>query len=153
MHMHSALVVIDLEKHHHHQPPGQNKLKLSLLLRENLFSFKWLSFRWKTTCLLAAGHLFGDPWNVELWNCLLLPAYTLLVLFFTFNFPDCKLLTMVYFFNFIFLVAFLVACFSWSARNWPKVRIVCFDRVFLCERQQVWPIRRLFCREKIVQYR
>ena len=41
MHMHSALVVIDLKKNIiTTNPQGKTSLKLSLLLRENLFSFK-----------------------------------------------------------------------------------------------------------------
>ena len=94
-----------------------------------------IKFCWKTTCLLAAGLLFGDPWNGELWNCLLLPAYTLLVLFFTFIFQpriacssptaNCLLWSIFQF----YLFSRRVACFSRSARHWPKVRIVCFDRI------------------------
>ena len=92
-----------------------------------------IKFCWKTTCLLAAGLLFGDPWNGELWNCLLLPAYTLIVLFFTFIFQpriacssptaNCLLWSIFQF----YLFSRRVACFSLSARHWPKVRIVCFD--------------------------
>ena len=94
-----------------------------------------IKFCWKTTCLLAAGLLFGDPWNGELWNCLLLPAYTLIVLFFTFIFQpriacssptaNCLLWSIFQF----YLFSRRVACFSRSARHWPKLRIVCFDRI------------------------